>query len=221
MTRRTFVRHASLSDCIRRPHRDGRSGPEPEFTRQVRRSSADPRDRQAHRITRRARGLRPKVPYFRVPMRQVESKLHRDLPATRLWCYGATSPGPHFRDPQRAGLCGSNGPTNYQPSISCRSITALHGAEADQARSSRCGPCPRRQGSARKRRLSRGLVRVQANREPTSIPTVRRLPRFGITTTPWASTGSTFMPVCSGCSSFATISKTRSIFPKALSKSRS
>jgi spore coat protein A len=48
-------------------------------------------------------GLRPqpgdhtaKVPYFRVPMRQVEVKLHRDLPPTRLWCYGSSSPGPTF-----------------------------------------------------------------------------------------------------------------------------
>ncbi len=48
-------------------------------------------------------GLRPtpgnptaKVPYFRVPMRQVECKLHRDLPPTRQWCYGSSSPGPTF-----------------------------------------------------------------------------------------------------------------------------
>jgi len=37
-----------------------------------------------------------KVPYYRVPMRQLDCKLHRDLPATRLWCYGASSPGPTF-----------------------------------------------------------------------------------------------------------------------------
>jgi spore coat protein A, manganese oxidase len=46
-------------------------------------------------------GLRPspdgssaKVPCFRIPMRQVERKLHRDLPPARLWCYGHSSPGP-------------------------------------------------------------------------------------------------------------------------------
>lgn len=36
------------------------------------------------------------VRYYRVPMREAQCKLHRDLPATRLWCYGASSPGPTF-----------------------------------------------------------------------------------------------------------------------------
>ena len=35
-----------------------------------------------------------KVPYYRIAMRQIESKLHRDLPPTRLWTYGGTSPSP-------------------------------------------------------------------------------------------------------------------------------
>src|ERR1700748_1132317 len=29
-----------------------------------------------------------KVPYYRIGMRQTTAKLHRDLPATRLWTYG-------------------------------------------------------------------------------------------------------------------------------------
>ena len=37
-------------------------------------------------------------------MRQVEYKLHRDLPATRLWCYGACSPGPTFETRGGQGL---------------------------------------------------------------------------------------------------------------------
>ncbi|HVT94489.1 MAG TPA: multicopper oxidase [Bryobacteraceae bacterium] len=32
--------------------------------------------------------------HYRLAMRQVESKIHRDLPPARLWGFGATSPGP-------------------------------------------------------------------------------------------------------------------------------
>ena len=49
----------------------------------------------------RSSGLRPgphdpasKIPYYQLRMTQVESKVHRDLPATRLWGFGSSSPGP-------------------------------------------------------------------------------------------------------------------------------
>ena len=35
-----------------------------------------------------------RIPYYRIAMREVLVKLHRDLPPTRLWGYGGTSPGP-------------------------------------------------------------------------------------------------------------------------------
>ncbi|MGH9612602.1 MAG: multicopper oxidase family protein [Bryobacteraceae bacterium] len=35
-----------------------------------------------------------KFPYYRLRMTQVESKVHRDLPATRFWGFGSSSPGP-------------------------------------------------------------------------------------------------------------------------------
>jgi len=35
-----------------------------------------------------------KVPYYRIAMRQIEAKIHRDVKPTRLWGYGGTSPGP-------------------------------------------------------------------------------------------------------------------------------
>src|ERR1700730_12709216 len=35
-----------------------------------------------------------KLPYYRVAMRQIESKMHRDLKPTRQWVYGSSSPGP-------------------------------------------------------------------------------------------------------------------------------
>jgi len=37
-----------------------------------------------------------KIPYYRIAMRQIESKMHRDLKPTRIWAYGGSSPGPTF-----------------------------------------------------------------------------------------------------------------------------
>jgi spore coat protein A len=34
------------------------------------------------------------IPYQRIVMRKVETKVHRDLPATSVWSYGSTAPGP-------------------------------------------------------------------------------------------------------------------------------
>ena len=70
-----------------------------------------------------------KVPYFRVPMRQVECKLHRDLPPARLWCYGGSSPGPTFETRSNQGLFiewPNELPTKHFLPID----HSLHGAEA-------------------------------------------------------------------------------------------
>jgi spore coat protein A, manganese oxidase len=42
--------------------------------------------------------------FYRVAMREVTSKLHRDLPATRLWSYGGSVPGPTFETRSGEGL---------------------------------------------------------------------------------------------------------------------
>src|SRR5690348_10433767 len=42
----------------------------------------------------RSIGTRNKFPLYRIPMRQIERKIHRDLPATRMWGFDAASPGP-------------------------------------------------------------------------------------------------------------------------------
>src|ERR1700735_3902035 len=34
------------------------------------------------------------IPYYRIPMREVRVKVHRDLPATRMWSFGESFPGP-------------------------------------------------------------------------------------------------------------------------------
>ncbi|HWM70405.1 MAG TPA: multicopper oxidase domain-containing protein [Steroidobacteraceae bacterium] len=51
----------------------------------------------------RKSGLRPsptrpslQIPYYRVAMRKFQAQLHRDMPATTLWGYGGTCPGPTF-----------------------------------------------------------------------------------------------------------------------------
>ncbi len=50
----------------------------------------------ARPVEYRADPMKPaeRIPYYRMPMSEVLLKLHRDLPPTRLWGYGATSPGP-------------------------------------------------------------------------------------------------------------------------------
>lgn len=72
-----------------------------------------------------------KVPLYRVHMRQADCKLHRDLPPTRLWCYGSASPGPTFetRSGQPLLVEWSNDlPTKHLLPID----HSLHGAEADK-----------------------------------------------------------------------------------------
>ena len=44
------------------------------------------------------------APYYRVAMRQIESKLHRDLQPARLWCCGNSSPGPTFETRSGEGV---------------------------------------------------------------------------------------------------------------------
>jgi spore coat protein A len=44
------------------------------------------------------------IPFYRLAMRQIERKLHRDLPATRVWGFGSSSPGPTFETRSAEGL---------------------------------------------------------------------------------------------------------------------
>jgi spore coat protein A len=80
-------------------------------------------------------GLRPvpgqkgKAPYYRLAMQQIERKLHRDLPATRIWCCGGSSPGPTFETRGGEGLSiewANELPANHFLPID----HTLHGAEA-------------------------------------------------------------------------------------------
>jgi spore coat protein A len=72
-----------------------------------------------------------KLPYYRVAMRQIEAKLHRDLKPTRLWAYGSNSPGPTFEARSSQGILvewANELPTQHFLPID----HSIHGAEADK-----------------------------------------------------------------------------------------
>ena len=72
-----------------------------------------------------------KLPYYRVSMRQIEAKLHRDLKPTRLWAYGSSSPGPTFEARSGQGILVEW--ANELPAQHFLPIDhGIHGAEADK-----------------------------------------------------------------------------------------
>ena len=72
-----------------------------------------------------------KLPYYRVAMRQIEAKLHRDLKPTRLWAYGSSSPGPTFEARSGQGILVEW--ANELPAQHFLPIDhGIHGAEADK-----------------------------------------------------------------------------------------
>jgi spore coat protein A, manganese oxidase len=72
-----------------------------------------------------------KLPYYRIPMRRFEAKLHRDLKPTRMWGYGAASPGPTLETRSGQGLFVEW--VNELPNTHFLTIDhSLHGAEADK-----------------------------------------------------------------------------------------
>jgi spore coat protein A, manganese oxidase len=83
-------------------------------------------------------GMRPspdnagvKVPYYRMPMREMRVRLHRDLPPTVVWSYGDSFPGPIFDTRSGSGLVVEW--ANDLPAKHFLPIDhTLHGAEADK-----------------------------------------------------------------------------------------
>jgi spore coat protein A, manganese oxidase len=72
-----------------------------------------------------------KIPYFRMPMRQFESKVHRDMKPTRMWGYGGEAPGPTFEAHSGQGMLvewANELPDKHFLPIDHK----LHGAEADK-----------------------------------------------------------------------------------------
>ncbi len=72
-----------------------------------------------------------KIPYYRIAMREMLVKVHRDLPPTRVWVYGGSFPGPVFDTRSGQGLI-----VEWANELPARHLLpidhTLHGAEADQ-----------------------------------------------------------------------------------------
>jgi spore coat protein A len=85
-----------------------------------------------------ASGYRPspteptaKLPYYRFAMRQIESKVHRDVKPTRLWGFGSSSPGPTLETRSGQGLLVEW--ENELPTAHFLPIDHnIHGAETDK-----------------------------------------------------------------------------------------
>ena len=72
-----------------------------------------------------------KVPYYRLAMRQIEARVHRDLKPTRMWGFSGTSPGPTFETRSGQGLLVEW--INQLPAQHYLPIDhSIHGAEADK-----------------------------------------------------------------------------------------
>jgi spore coat protein A len=136
MTRRTFVRHATYLTALTGRaaaappalHPDSLAKfvdplPIPEIAKPVGLRAAPSRSSSPDNSS-------AKVPYFRVPMRQLACKMHRDLPATRLWCYGSASPGPTFETRSGQGLL-IEWPNELPHKHFLPIDHGLHGAESD------------------------------------------------------------------------------------------
>ena len=158
-------------------------------------------------------GQRVKAPHYRVAMQQIERKLHRDLPATRLWCCGGSVAGSHVRNPGRGRAVDRLGERIAREAFPADRPHASW-RRSERSRSPRHRTRAWRQSAAGKRRLSRGLVRPgKVAHLFLSQPAGRRhalvsRPHHGHQS-PQHRT-----PVCSDCSLSATTWKTRSNLPK-------
>jgi spore coat protein A, manganese oxidase len=71
------------------------------------------------------------VPFYRLQGRVISNKVHRDLPPTRFWSFGPSTPGPTFET--RAGEPLLVEWVNALPNQHCLPIDqTIHGAEADK-----------------------------------------------------------------------------------------
>jgi spore coat protein A len=72
---------------------------------------------------------RKNIPYYRVAIEEIHQKVHRDLPPTRMWGFGGTSPGSIFETRSGEGLIVEW--ANQLPAKHFLPIDhTLHGAEA-------------------------------------------------------------------------------------------
>jgi len=123
ITRRAFVQGAiALTRATRAPELDPNTLPK----------FVDPLPVPA---TLRPTGMRTltghRVPFYRIDMRQLAAKLHRDLPPTPMWAFGGAVPGPTVETRSGEGLFIQW--VNALPKRHFLPIDhTLHGAEADK-----------------------------------------------------------------------------------------
>jgi spore coat protein A, manganese oxidase len=139
VSRRTFLQHSGIAAIVLALRQSSSRAPAPKFRPQLNASSlAQFVDPLPIPEIARPSGVRPspvdaslKLPYYRIPMRQFEAKIHRDLKPTRLWGYGGTSPGPTLETRSGQGLLVEW--ANELPEAHFLPIDhSIHGAEADK-----------------------------------------------------------------------------------------
>ena len=139
ITRRIFLRQSGLAAAALAARQNMSHGPAPKFRTQLDVSSLAqfvdplPIPEIAQPSEHRASPTEPtvKLPYYRMTMRQFESKVHRDLKPTRLWGFGNSSPGPTLETRSRQGLLVewvNELPNNHFLPID----HSIHGAEVDK-----------------------------------------------------------------------------------------
>jgi spore coat protein A len=110
ITRRTFLKHSAIAAlaAYRNVQHDARVGVRPVLDPNTLAQFVDPLPIPA---LARSNGLREhpsnsgvKIPYYRLAMRQVKTKVHRDLQPTRMWGFGSSSPGPTLETRSGQGL---------------------------------------------------------------------------------------------------------------------
>ncbi|HEV3041177.1 MAG TPA: multicopper oxidase [Candidatus Angelobacter sp.] len=110
ITRRTFLKHSAIAAlaAYRNVQHDARVGVRPVLDPNTLAQFVDPLPIPA---LARSNGLREhssnsgvKIPYYRLAMRQVKTKVHRDLQPTRMWGFGSGSPGPTLETRSGQGL---------------------------------------------------------------------------------------------------------------------
>ena len=133
------------------------------------------------------------VPSYRIPIREFYSKVHRDVPPTRFWGYGNSVPGPTIE--VRSGEEILVEWPNHLPAKHFLPIDYnLMGAEKDRPRIAEPWFIFTAAEFLPRAMAGRRIGMRRASRLLTIIPTNRKPRCSGITTMPWASTGSTSAP---------------------------
>jgi spore coat protein A len=140
LTRRAFLhRGGILTAALALPQTANHQPPAPKFRTSLQASSLAqfvdplPIPSIAQPIDHRPSPADPslKLPYYRIAMRPIAAKVHRDLKPTRLWVYGSSSPGPTFEARSGQGILvewANELPTQHFLPID----HSIHGAEADK-----------------------------------------------------------------------------------------